>query len=56
MRKKFLICLAVGLFIVIGLLSVGWQEFEPLREMLDGRATREAVQVVEEIAPEGGME
>jgi uncharacterized protein len=32
MRKKFLFYLAIGLFIVIGLLSVSWQEFEPFRE------------------------
>ena len=48
MRKKFLLFLAVGLFVVIGLLSVGWQEFEPLRESL-GNETRE-------IAPGGSVE
>ena len=33
MRKKFLFFLAIGLFVLIGLLSVVWQEFEPLREL-----------------------
>ncbi len=32
MRKKFLFFLAIGLFVVIGLLSMSWQEFEPFRE------------------------
>jgi uncharacterized protein len=36
MRKKFLFCLAIGLFIVIGLLSVSWQEYEPFREFFRG--------------------
>ena len=31
MRKKFLFYLAIGLFVLIGVLSVAWQEFEPLR-------------------------
>ncbi|MFT5904609.1 MAG: hypothetical protein ACI9E1_000194 [Cryomorphaceae bacterium] len=31
MRKKFVFCLAIGLFILIGILSVSWQEFEPFR-------------------------
>lgn len=31
MRRSFLFYLAVGLFVVIGLLSVSWQEFEPFR-------------------------
>ncbi len=34
MRKKFLFYFAIGLFVLIGLLSVAWQEFEPLREMM----------------------
>lgn len=36
MRKKFLFYLAIGLFILIGVLSVAWQEFEPLRATLSG--------------------
>jgi len=35
MKKRFLLCLAVFLFVVIGLLSVMWQEFEPLRSFFD---------------------
>lgn len=31
MRKKFLFYLAIGLFVLIGILSVSWQEFEPFR-------------------------
>ena len=31
MRKKFLFYFAIGLFILVGLLSVAWQEFEPFR-------------------------
>ncbi len=38
MRKKFLFYFAIGLFILIGLLSVAWQEFEPLREMINNMA------------------
>ena len=34
MRKKFLFYFAIGLFVLIGLLSVAWQEFEPLREIM----------------------
>ncbi len=38
MRKRFLVFLGVGLFVLIGLLSVAWQEYEPLREYLSGWA------------------
>ena len=31
MRKKFLFYFAIGLFVLIGILSVSWQEFEPFR-------------------------
>jgi len=55
MRKKFLLCLAVGLFVVIGLLSVSWQKFEPLRELLGNRASVESIEGIEETL-EGGAE
>ncbi|MGJ8656650.1 MAG: permease [Akkermansiaceae bacterium] len=35
MRKKFLFFFAIGLFVLIGLVSVVWQEFEPLREYIN---------------------
>lgn len=44
MRKKFLLFLAVGLFVVIGLLSVAWEKFEPFRDLLDKKSTSELVE------------
>ncbi len=51
MRKKFLTCLAVGLFVLIGLLSVAWEKFEPFREVLNNKASVELT-----VSNEGGVE
>ena len=51
MRKRFLLWLAVGLFVLIGLLSVGWEKFEPLREVLDYKPTSSFIEI-----DKGGVE